>query len=213
MHVKKPMSFPLSTKIHEAGHALGLVLTVGDFGYDGDVSPIKKITFEIKHGMIIAATHGLTVSAMMLQRFTANEIKMLTSLPPEAVRRACAGLDMSKWMRAKLLVSAMGPAAEARFSNMVLTDVLNAQRCQHDRQDMVTTCMIGGVQEKDEIDKEIGFACVHAGQIVRQDAAWEAISRLAAALPDSGSFSGNKAVEILAMGSLVASQVCGEQAA
>jgi hypothetical protein len=197
--------FPEITKVHEAGHALGRVLTAGDMGPD-QYPVIEYIDFEVikRKGEVEAraTVYGPLFSAEMEERIPVD--KKTTSLSVESIRRACEGMDLSRWMRAKLLIIAMGPAAEARFSGKPMADVLQTPDCQGDLKDMVWTCAAAGIfrshEDDDETDHQIQMACVHAEHVVRQDASWAAINRLAEAFPARGRFDGKRAVEILSVG-------------
>jgi hypothetical protein len=191
--------FPKITKVHEAGHALGRVLTEGDLS-GGEYPVIDYIDFEVikRKGEIEAraTVYGPLFSVEMEKRIPVDK---KTSVSVESIRRACEGMDLSRWMRAKLFIIAMGPAAEARFSGKPIADVLQTPDCEGDLKDMVWTCAAAGIEDDDESNHQFQMACVRAEHVVRQDAAWAAINRLAEAFPARGRFDGKRAVEILSV--------------
>jgi hypothetical protein len=101
-------------------------------------------------------------------------------------------------MQAKLLEIAMGPAAEARFLGKRILDALATDVCKEDQRDFVATCWTARIDDADEMVKHIDVACSRAERIVGERVNWQAINRLADALPNRGSFDGRRAVEILA---------------
>jgi hypothetical protein len=186
---------PKITKVHESGHALGRVLTIRDFAYD-DSFAIDRIEFDFKNDL--ATTYGPVLAKEMDDRIPRQGSEIDISVA--SIREACEGMDVSNWMRAKLFLIAMGPAAEARFLGKPLEyDLLSNEHCHSDLQDMVDTCAMAGIS-KQNVGRQIGIACVQAGNFVYLSEAWEAINRLADALPDSGGrFDGKKAIRILAI--------------
>jgi hypothetical protein len=184
-------------KVHEAGHALGRFLTAADLGRE-EHEAIWGFVFQDR----IAITLGPMLSAQMEKCVrkaysVRDDVKLHdTSLTREQMRKACEAIDTSQWMEAKLLEVAMGPAAEARFLGKPIIDVLAT--CKEDHSDLMATCWTARIDDVDEMVKHMDVACSRAVRIVGERVNWQAINRLADALPNRGSFDGRKAVEILA---------------
>jgi hypothetical protein len=183
-------------KVHEAGHALGRFLTAADLGRE-EHENIWRIDLQDD----FAVTYGPMLSEEMetcvRKAYGVRDDEKLqdTSLTREQMRKACEAIDTSRWMQAKLLEIAMGPAAEARFRRKPIIDVLAT--CKDDHRDLLATCWTARIDD-DEMPKHIHPALLRAERIVREPVNWQAINRLADALPNWGSFDGGKAVEILA---------------
>jgi hypothetical protein len=184
-------------EVHEAGHALGKFLTAADLGRD-EHEAIWGFEFQDR----IAVTYGPMLSAEMEKCVrkaysVPDDVKLHdTSLTREQMRKACEAMDTSRWMEAKLLELAMGPTAEARLLGKPIIDVLAT--CKEDHSDLMATCWTARIEDVDEMVKHMDVACSRAGRIVGEPVNWQAINRLADALPNRGSFDGRKAVEILA---------------
>jgi hypothetical protein len=185
--------------VHEAGHALGRFLTAAELGR-GEHEAIWRIEFEDCIGLTFGPMLSAEMETCVRKAYGVRDNEKLhdTSLTREQIRKACEAIDTSRWMQAKLLEIAMGPAAEARFLGKRIVDALARDGCQEDQRDFVATCWTARIDDADEMAEHIDVACSRAERIVGERGNWQAINRLADAFPTWGSFDGTKAVEILA---------------
>lgn len=188
-----------AAKVHEAGHALGKLLAAPNLGRK-EHEAIARIDFTNSIATTCGPMLSVEMEACVRETYGTREdgTIAITSLTREQIRKACKELDTNRWMQAKLLETAMGPAAEARFLGKQIDEVLAMSACKGDCRDLVVICWMAGIDDTHEMVKPISVARARAVHVVSQETEWEAINQLADALPNRGSFDGKKAIEILA---------------
>jgi hypothetical protein len=193
--------------IHEAGHAVGQYLTAADTGYATEEA-IDRIDIGLRYAsrehdgvtfMSQATTYG-----PMLSRKLAELVcrEMQGDVPLVEVARVIAqasseSVDVSKWLRSRLLYILLGPAAEAKHSGKCITDVWESYECESDMVDALKSCHLAGIVEIEDICAHINEAKITAASTVEEPSIWRAILALADALPSSGQFSGKRAAKII----------------
>jgi hypothetical protein len=116
----------------------------------------------------------------------------------QAVARAHSeGADISKWLRARILIGVFGAAAEAKFLGKALEDVWGAYETEGDMRDAVQDCFLAGVTETEAIEAIIDEAQAGAVGLIEQPEVWRAVVSIADSLPSSGRFDGKKVVAII----------------
>ena len=201
------------TAIHEAGHAVARVLSAEDFGLPAEkmISYIEVGTREnvgVSHfdksvTMICqATTFGPTLSAELQAVFE----RTVAGLDPskltqqhiiDAVKLAKdEGIDVTRWLRARMLITTLGPVAEAGHTGRFVDDVWNSIECEGDLKGAVEDGKWAGLPNEQiifYINEAIDRSVVLMGQANVQ----RAVHALADALPVSGKLKGQRAVSII----------------
>jgi hypothetical protein len=138
--------------VHEAGHAVARVLSAKDFDL-----PVEQMITCIEVGthknagssyidpsktlFTQATTFGPTFSSDLqmvfgeyLRSHKGSELAHdnIVGVIKAAVDR---GLDVTRWIRARLLITTLGPVAEAWFTKRSVTDVWESMQCKVTREE------------------------------------------------------------------------------
>jgi hypothetical protein len=106
------------------------------------------------------------------------------------------GIDVERWLRARMLISVLASAAEAKFTSRPLRDVWNSYEAEGDLKGAVEDGVYAGVPS-DEIEVFIDEALDRAEALIVEDRIERAIEALADALPGAGRLPGRLAVDII----------------
>lgn len=195
--------------IHEAGHAVARVLSAEDFGL-----PAEKMISSIDVGRrpilgkghfdksVQATTYGPTLSAELQAVFE----RTVAGLDPskltqqhiiDAVKLAKEeGIDITRWLRARMLITTLGPVAEAGRTGRSVHDVWNSVECEGDLKGAVEDGIWAGLPTE-QIAGYINEALEKSAILMSQTNVQRAVNALADALPVSGKLKGQRAVSII----------------
>lgn len=195
------------TAIHEAGHAIARVMTVSDFGIDEDMAvSYIEIGSRSAYGKSIdgraelvsrATTYGPTLSSDLQNVFntvTANisSDQLGRNHIDEAIRVAEAnGVDISNWLRARMLIAVFGAAAEARQTEKNIYDVWNGYEAEGDVRGAVSDGLHAGLSAS-EIEDFIDEAINRAKYLIARIEIWGAVTSVADAMPSRGRMPGER---------------------
>jgi hypothetical protein len=149
-----------------------------------------------------AVTHGPTLSAELQAVFNrAIEGVDLSKLTKQHIVDAIKlakddGLDVRPWLRARMLISTLASAAEAKHTGRQIADVWNSPESEGDLKGAVEDGVYAGLPT-DEIADFIGEALDRSEALLGQPNVQRAIQALAEALPVSGRLKGPRAVSII----------------
>jgi hypothetical protein len=199
--------------IHEAGHAVARVLSAEDFGRPAEkmISYIevgtgqnmgvslfdKSVTFRCQ-----AVIYGPTLSAELQAVYerTAAGIdpsKLTQQHIIDAVKLAKdEGIDVTRWVRARMLITTLGPVAEAQYTGRQVAGVWNSLECENDQKGAVEDGIWAGLTAA-QIRAYIDEALAQSEVLMRQENVQRAVHALADALPVSGRLKGQRAVLII----------------
>jgi hypothetical protein len=200
--------------IHEAGHAVARVLSAEDFGLPaekmishidvGTAENLGKSHFDKSVTLISqAVTFGPTLSAELqavFDRTTAgvDPSKLTKQHIVDALKLAKdEGVDVTRWLRARMLISTLASVAEARHTGRHVADVWNSPESEDDLKGAVEDAIRAGLpteQIADYIDEALDQSEILMGQANVQ----RAVHALADALPIRGKLKGQRAVLIIA---------------
>jgi hypothetical protein len=150
----KPHVWRQITAIHEAGHAVGRLLTADDMGFSWE-----EAVHLIENA---AARNGLptTYGPWLSRDIDDCDGKTRTI---EGVRRLVAdakarGMDVEKWARAKTLIIVCGPAAEAKYRGKPTRVIWFQTSSADDRNDAIRDCGFAGINSDDVVPDAIAKA-------------------------------------------------------
>jgi hypothetical protein len=106
------------------------------------------------------------------------------------------GLDVAPWLRARMLISTLASAAEAKHTGRQIDDVWNSPESEGDLKGAVEDGVYAGLPP-DQIAVLIGEALDQSQALLKQTNVQRAIQALAEALPASGRLKGARAVSII----------------
>jgi hypothetical protein len=210
--------------VHEAGHAVARILVADDFGLPPekmisyiDVGLAQAVgdSFFNKSATMVAqaTTFGPILSAelqlifdrtvMGIDRSTITKQYIVDTL---AVARS-AGIDVDRWLRARMLISTLASAAEAMHTGRSIDEVWTSLESESDLRGAVEDGICAGIAD-DQIPGLVNGALERSEELIRQATVQRAIEALADALPDQGRMTGRRAAFIINQG-LQASTVPG----
>ncbi len=182
--------------VHEAGHAVGRLLTAKAMGYSFDeaVTSIEIGTgagWQSADGKVVlnsqAICYGPAFSRDLQAAFRRTYLGRETVSKDDLYARlARVGTAEQREVsaRAKMLVIAMGPAAEARMVRARWMDVVRSDACAADRLDLRREARLSGL-EGDELIRAICTVASRATELVANPSVWGAIEAIAANLQRS----------------------------
>jgi hypothetical protein len=198
--------------IHEAGHAVGRVMTAKMMGlrYDEAIDYIRigpdtsshSISADGKVTLISQATTcGPEFCSPMKEYMEANPAPLANlssdgALKNDVARCKEAGIDVENWARANALICMFGPVAEAIYTGRDTWSVITCYACQSDYEYAVGYCALAGIPEGD-IRAIVVWAAETASQMLAAKDAWMSVLELANSLPSSGRLDGKRAAEII----------------
>ena len=107
------------------------------------------------------------------------------------------GVNLSTWLRARILISVLGPAAEGKFTGVEFNKVLNAYSSEIDLQCVVGDCMIAGILDPAAISDLINDAADRAEELLERQDIWDGILAVASSLPAAGRVEGRQIFALL----------------
>jgi hypothetical protein len=199
--------------IHEAGHAVARVLSATDFGRTAEemISHIDVATGESLGQSFFdksvtlksqAVTYGPTLSSELqaifdriTQNVDPNRITKQYIVDTLKVAKT-EGVDLTQWLRARMLISTLASAAEAKHTGRPIGDVWNSPESEGDLKGAVEDGIYADLPT-DQIATYIGEALDRSEVLVNQANVQRAIHALAEALPASGRLKGPRAVSLI----------------
>jgi len=199
--------------IHEAGHAVARVLSAEDFGLPaekmisyievGTAENLGKSHFDKSVTLTSqAVTYGPMLSAELQATFSrvtkdVEPNKLTNEQMIDAVQLAKdEGVDITRWLRARMLISTLASAAEARHTGRLTDDVWNSTESEGDMKGAVEDGIYAGLPTE-QISVYINEALDQSEILMRQANVQRAVHALAEALPNSGKLNGQRAVFII----------------
>lgn len=195
------------TAVHEAGHAVGRLLTAEDMGvpFDQAVHSIEIGAgphWRSADGRIVlhsqAICYGPAVSRELQvayqqtyprrEQISADELNARLLNIGTAEQRAVSG-------RAKMIISAMGAAAEARLNGTFWEEVFLSDACAADRLDFERAAQLKGLGGNGLVGAVIDVRCEVLKLIAMTDV-WGAIRAIASSM--KGSLSGKQIASLAA---------------
>jgi hypothetical protein len=202
------------TKIHEAGHAVGRYMTSDLMGHE-----ISQAVFSIEmHDPKLGKPYmgadgrlyvrGATTYGHMFSRGIDDATKaiderygwrdgpMPSGYSTEAIAAArAAGANIDRWARAMILILVAGPVAEGKTTGRTFESILKDPGCENDFREAVETGRLAGWS--DEVTQNaIEDAAREVKGRFADPALWNAVIKLATALPDEGTILGDACWEI-----------------
>jgi hypothetical protein len=179
------------TAIHEAGHAVGRLLTARELGY----SPEQAVhSISISVGSTIRSADGKVLSfpqatcygpAVSLQLHRAYqraypgcELIRPDELNAKVLKIGTANERVAS-ARAKMIIAAMGPAAEARFVGAQWAEIAFSNACEGDLIDLHRAAQVLGRHDHHLTDA-IHASGAKAMELVAVAEIWNAIKAIAA---------------------------------
>ena len=180
------------TATHEAGHAVGRLLTASLMGY----KPAEAVELIEIGGSFVTMDNGERMRSL------GQTVGPFVSLPLETALKDYAsgrtGVDF--WavakkagtledrrisMATKMLICVMGAAAEAKLQRLPepISTFMSAA-CAGDRSDFSKCCTVMGLTDTEALDAQREFLS-HARSLVRNEAVWAAINAIAFNLVDA----------------------------
>jgi hypothetical protein len=199
--------------IHEAGHAVARVMVAADFGLPtekmvsyidvGTAQSVGQSYFDKSVKLVTqATTYGPTLS-VDLQSVFDRTVKGLApaSLTKKHIIDALAyakseGIDLLRWLRARMLISTLASAAEAKHTGRSIDEVWNSLESEDDLKGAVEDGVYAGIPHE-QIGGFIDEALERSKIIIEQEKVQCAILALADVLPDQGRMAGRRAVFVI----------------
>jgi hypothetical protein len=191
--------------IHEAGHAVAMLLTIGELGYgireafahiemhpdQSGVTHKHMFSREIEEG---SAEFRRTYISERGTPCGADVHSFLT----QVVRCGrAAGANIDRWFRARTFDAVSGSIAEAIYSDRSFHQVWLSDHATRDRLRVADDMSLAGIRDQQvtEVFDQIAALSAH---IMQKPPVWTAVLTLAKALPLVGRMSGSNAVSCIA---------------
>ncbi|WIW45407.1 hypothetical protein ML401_28760 [Bradyrhizobium sp. 62B] len=184
------------TAVHESGHAVARVLSIGRVGIT-DENAIRWI--EMDWGTPHCSVFELPLNMPGLKEFGAREgIKEGIWPTVEEWRKLFSfmGIDPLEWASVRLFEITSGAAAQAKFAGVSFDSVWFDVGCSDDRQKVVETCQRIGLNEA-EAKALLAERSRQACTVMEKIDVWRAVLTLAERLPPSGRMPGRTVVSIV----------------
>lgn len=179
------------TAVHEAGHAVGRLLTAQAMGFSLE-DAVARIEIgggqSMQSGSVLLAPEATCIGpAMSLElqraynRANPEQRKLSTDEFRELMWSMTTIEQRTNSARSKMLIIAMGPAAEARLTKRRLLDVLNDLPCTSDLKQFHREGFVAGL-DTSTFETLAYAARKEAEKLVATPAIWEAIKAVASRL-------------------------------
>lgn len=178
--------------VHEAGHAVGRLLTAEDMGFPFDqaVHSIEIGTGPNWHsadGRIVLSSEAICYGPAVsreLQVAYGREYPDREPIPVDELNARLLNIGTAEQRtvsaRAKMIIAAMGAAAESRLSGVMWEEVFLSDACFADRIDFNRAARLHGLSDGQIVDtlRDVGSRVV---EFVSRADIWGAIGAIAAA--------------------------------
>lgn len=186
------------TAIHEAGHAVARVLSIGRVGIT-DENAIRWI--EMAQGNPHCSVFSLPLHLPGVRE--AGERAGIKEGGPEptpeqwcTVLFPAMAIDPLEWLGVKVFELAAGAAAEARYTGMPFDLRWYSVQCSDDRLNVSRACQQVGLNEQQAIQLFKERSKDACSAMARPDV-WQAVLALTEQLPNTGRMPGNTAIAII----------------
>lgn len=178
------------TAVHEAGHAVGRLLTAKAMGFPFDeaVHSIEIGTgpgWQSPDGQVVLTSQAICYGPALsrdLQDAYRRAYPAREPINADDLYSRLAGVGTAEQRevsaRAKMLIIAMGPAAEARMLRARWKNVVLSDACAADRIDLGREGRLRGL-EGDELIRAINAVGSRAMELVANPSVWRAIDAIA----------------------------------
>jgi hypothetical protein len=184
------------TAVHEAGHAVARVLSIGRVGITSE-NAIQWIemnegtphcsVFELPLGMSGLKEFGESHGIMEGGRWTVEDWRKLFSY---------MRIDPFEWASVRLFEITAGAAAQAKFTGVSFGPVWHDYGCSDDRRNVIETCQRIGLNGS-EATKLFAERAEEACTVMDKTDVWRAVLTLADRLPTGGRMPGDAVVSIV----------------
>jgi hypothetical protein len=196
----KQMDFGLGarrdTAVHESGHAVARVLSIGRVGITNE-NAIRWI--EMDEGSPHCSMFELQLGMPGLKEFGEREgIREGIWPTVEQWRKIFSflGIDPLEWASVRLFEFTAGAAAQAKFRGVPFDLVWYDGGCSDDRQNAMETCQRIGLNEQEAI-RLFAERSKEACTVMDKTDVWRAVLTLAQRLPTTGRMPGDAVVSIV----------------
>lgn len=184
------------TAVHESGHAVARVLSIGRVGIttenairwiEMDEGTPHCCVFELPLGMPGLKEFGEREGIREGKRPTVEQWRKLFSF---------MGIDPLEWASVRLFELTAGAAAQAKFGGVPFSLVWHDYGCSDDRGSVIETCQRIGLNGS-EATKLFAERAEEACTVMGKADVWRAVLTLADRLPTTGQMPGNTAISIV----------------
>lgn len=195
--------------MHEAGHAIAHVLSIGEMGYDiskaiHSIEMKMASDWTVAQGMPQATTYAHTFSRE-IQVAAAHFVKaciqghgelLLQDYPTIISLARASGADIDRWFRTRAFTAVSGAVAEALFSRQSFHNIWEGEQCKGDQENILLDAAAADMPA-DKLDATIDQMGALAAFFMEDPSVWETTCVLAKKLPRVGRMSGERAVRII----------------
>jgi len=203
--------------VHEAGHAVAKVLSIGELGYSIN-DAIERIELGSNplplsnNGNMLLLSEGVTYGPIFSREINEAALELINSFIAEhgvpngtqADELLCkiiqlgraAGANIDRWFRTRVFNVVSGSMAEAIYSSRLFYDVWQGYQAKMDRLSVVGEARIAQIAPE-KITSTIERMAVLSAYMMENRPVWAAVLALAKKLNGVGLMKGNKAVECI----------------
>lgn len=184
------------TAVHEAGHAVARVLSIGRVGITNE-NAIRWI--EMDEGTPHCSVFELPLGMPGLKEYGEREgIREGTPWTVEQWRKLFSfmGIDPLEWASVRLFELTAGAAAQAKLTGASFGLVWHDYGCSDDRQNVIETCQRIGLNGS-EATKLFAERAEEACIVMDKTGVWRAVVTLAERLPITGRMPGDNVISIV----------------
>lgn len=184
------------TAVHESGHAVARVLSIGRVGITNE-NAIRWI--EMDEGTPHCSVFELPLGMPGLKEFGEREgIREGTPWTVEQWRKLFSfmSIDPLEWASVRVFELTAGAAAQAKFIDASFGSVWHDYGCSDDRQNVIETCQRIGLNGS-EATRLFAARAEEACIAVDKTDVWRAVLALAERLPTTGRMPGNTVISIV----------------
>jgi hypothetical protein len=186
----------VDTAVHESGHAVARVLSIGRVGIT-DENAIRWI--EMDRGTPHCSVFELPLNMPGLKAFGEREgIREDSSWTAEQWRKLFSfmRIDPFEWASVKVFEITAGAAAQAKFTDVSFASVWHDYGCGDDRRNVIETCQRIGLNGSEAM-KLFAEQAEEACTVMDKTDVWRAVLTLAERLPTTGRMPGDTVVSIV----------------
>lgn len=194
------------TAVHEAGHAVGRLLTAKDMGLSFDEA-VHSIEIVEPSWRSVDARVGLHSQAVCYGPAVSQELQIAyqhnyprrESISADELNARLLGIGTAEQRavsgRAKMIITAMGAAAEARLCGVAWEKVFSSEACLADRMDFNREARLSGLGDDEVADALSAVGSTVVG-LVAMTEVWSAIGVIASAM--KGGLTGRQVASLAA---------------
>ena len=186
----------LDIAVHEAGHAVARVLSIGRVGITNE-NPIRWI--EMDKGSPHCSVSELPLGMPGLKEFGERE-GIMEGIPPTVEQWrmlfSYMRIDPLEWAGVRLFEITAGAAAQAKFTGTSFALVWRDDGCSDDREKVIETCRrigLNGSEATGLFAERAEEACT----AMDKEDVWRAVVTLAERLPTAGRMPGDTVISIV----------------